>query len=152
MSVVASVVSNVAVHLRTKSTLDDTLDVFPCHGVGGMFAASGTISTSNASGPSTRAAWRASSSSRFTPMLKLAATSTALCAAAASINGPFIPGTTTIDTAQGRAALADPACGGCRFQDLAYEAQLDSKAAQVRDALVRIGGIAESATLNAGQW
>jgi 23S rRNA (uracil1939-C5)-methyltransferase len=36
-----------------------------------------------------------------------------------------------------------PACGGCRFQDLAYEAQLESKAAQVRDALVRIGGIAE---------
>jgi Amt family ammonium transporter len=32
----ASVVSNLAVHLRTKSTLDDTLDVFPCHGVGGM--------------------------------------------------------------------------------------------------------------------
>ena len=36
-----------------------------------------------------------------------------------------------------------PACGGCRFQDLAYEAQLESKADQVRDALVRIGGIGE---------
>jgi 23S rRNA (uracil1939-C5)-methyltransferase len=36
-----------------------------------------------------------------------------------------------------------PACGGCRFQDLAYEAQIDSKAAQVRDALVRIGGLTE---------
>jgi ammonium transporter, Amt family len=32
----ASVISNLAVHLRTKSTLDDTLDVFPCHGVGGI--------------------------------------------------------------------------------------------------------------------
>ena len=32
----ASVVSNLMVHWRTKSTLDDTLDVFPCHGVGGM--------------------------------------------------------------------------------------------------------------------
>jgi 23S rRNA (uracil1939-C5)-methyltransferase len=32
-----------------------------------------------------------------------------------------------------------PACGGCRFQDLAYEAQLAAKAGQVRDALVRIG-------------
>ncbi|AGA31624.1 ammonia permease (plasmid) [Singulisphaera acidiphila DSM 18658] len=32
----ASVISNLAVNLRTKSTLDDTLDVFPCHGVGGM--------------------------------------------------------------------------------------------------------------------
>ena len=36
-----------------------------------------------------------------------------------------------------------PACGGCRFQDLAYEAQLAAKHDQVRDALQRIGGIAE---------
>ena len=36
-----------------------------------------------------------------------------------------------------------PACGGCRFQDLAYESQLESKQDQVRDALVRLGGIAE---------
>jgi 23S rRNA (uracil1939-C5)-methyltransferase len=36
-----------------------------------------------------------------------------------------------------------PACGGCRFQDLAYEAQAEAKAAQVGDALRRIGGIAE---------
>ncbi len=36
-----------------------------------------------------------------------------------------------------------PACGGCRFQDLAYEAQAAQKEAQVRDALVRIAGIAE---------
>lgn len=32
----ASIVSNIAVHMRTKSELDDTLDVFPCHGVGGI--------------------------------------------------------------------------------------------------------------------
>ena len=32
----ASIVSNVAVHWRSTSTLDDTLDVFPCHGVGGI--------------------------------------------------------------------------------------------------------------------
>jgi Amt family ammonium transporter len=32
---IASLISNYAVHLKTKSTLDDTLDVFPCHGVGG---------------------------------------------------------------------------------------------------------------------
>jgi 23S rRNA (uracil1939-C5)-methyltransferase len=32
-----------------------------------------------------------------------------------------------------------PACGGCRFQDLAYEAQLEAKARQVGDALARIG-------------
>jgi ammonium transporter, Amt family len=33
---VASVVSNLMVHWKNSSTLDDTLDVFPCHGVGGM--------------------------------------------------------------------------------------------------------------------
>ena len=32
----ASIVSNLAVHWKSKSTLDDTLDVFPCHGVGGI--------------------------------------------------------------------------------------------------------------------
>jgi Amt family ammonium transporter len=32
----ASLVSNIAVHWKSKSTLDDTLDVFPCHGVGGI--------------------------------------------------------------------------------------------------------------------
>jgi Amt family ammonium transporter len=33
---VASLVSNVAVHWKSRSTVDDTLDVFPCHGVGGI--------------------------------------------------------------------------------------------------------------------
>ena len=33
---VASIVSNYVVHMKTQSTLDDTLDVFPCHGVGGI--------------------------------------------------------------------------------------------------------------------
>jgi ammonium transporter, Amt family len=32
----SSIVSNVAVHYFSKSKLDDTLDVFPCHGIGGM--------------------------------------------------------------------------------------------------------------------
>ena len=31
-----SLVSNIAVYFKSKSRLDDTLDVFPCHGVGGM--------------------------------------------------------------------------------------------------------------------
>jgi Amt family ammonium transporter len=33
---VAAIVSNLAVHWKSRSTLDDTLDVFPCHGIGGM--------------------------------------------------------------------------------------------------------------------
>ncbi len=32
----ASLISNLAVHWKSKSQLDDTLDVFPCHGVGGI--------------------------------------------------------------------------------------------------------------------
>src|SRR5262245_20902332 len=35
------------------------------------------------------------------------------------------------------------ACGGCRFQDYAYERQVAAKELQVRDALARLGGIAE---------
>lgn len=33
---VAALISNVAVYYKSKSILDDTLDVFPCHGVGGI--------------------------------------------------------------------------------------------------------------------
>src|SRR6202171_3362397 len=33
---IASTVSNMVVHWKSRSALDDTLDVFPCHGVGGM--------------------------------------------------------------------------------------------------------------------
>jgi 23S rRNA (uracil1939-C5)-methyltransferase len=32
-------------------------------------------------------------------------------------------------------------CGGCRWQDLAYERQLEHKQGQIRDALERIGGL-----------
>lgn len=33
---VAAIVSNLAVYYKSRTTLDDTLDVFPCHGVGGI--------------------------------------------------------------------------------------------------------------------
>ncbi len=36
IGVVAAILSNIAIHYKSKSKLDDTLDVFPCHGVGGM--------------------------------------------------------------------------------------------------------------------
>jgi Amt family ammonium transporter len=33
---IAAIVSNLAVYYKQKTTLDDTLDVFPCHGLGGI--------------------------------------------------------------------------------------------------------------------
>jgi Amt family ammonium transporter len=36
IGVIAAIISNLAVFYKSKSTLDDTLDVFPCHGLGGM--------------------------------------------------------------------------------------------------------------------
>lgn len=36
IGVVAAIISNIVVSVKQKTSLDDTLDVFPCHGVGGM--------------------------------------------------------------------------------------------------------------------
>jgi Amt family ammonium transporter len=36
VGVVAAIISNIAVYYKSKSRLDDTLDVFPCHGIGGI--------------------------------------------------------------------------------------------------------------------
>ncbi|EHQ30114.1 ammonium transporter [Mucilaginibacter paludis] len=36
IGIVAAVVSNLVVMWRSRTSIDDTLDVFPCHGVGGM--------------------------------------------------------------------------------------------------------------------
>lgn len=36
IGVVSAIISNLAVYYKSKSKLDDTLDVFPCHGLGGM--------------------------------------------------------------------------------------------------------------------
>ncbi len=46
--VAAAIVSNLVAHFRTSRGVDDTLDVFPCHGVGGMVGmlATGIFATS----------------------------------------------------------------------------------------------------------
>jgi 23S rRNA (uracil1939-C5)-methyltransferase len=49
------------------------------------------------------------------------------------------PGAERVDPPCAHAGI----CGGCRFQDLAYEAQVAAKEEQVRDALARLGGIAD---------
>jgi ammonium transporter, Amt family len=36
IGVVAAMISNIAVHIKSRTRVDDTLDVFPCHGIGGM--------------------------------------------------------------------------------------------------------------------
>src|SRR6201996_1976725 len=36
IGIISAMVSNLVVLWRTKTSIDDTLDVFPCHGVGGM--------------------------------------------------------------------------------------------------------------------
>lgn len=33
---ITAIISNLAVYYKSRSSLDDTLDVFPCHGIGGM--------------------------------------------------------------------------------------------------------------------
>ncbi len=54
-----------------------------------------------------------------------------------------------VEVLEGSAARVQPvcshfgSCGGCRFQDLDYGAQVAAKELQVRDALARLGGIAE---------
>ncbi|WP_256010605.1 ammonium transporter [Desertivirga xinjiangensis] len=36
IGMISAIVSNLVVEWRTRTSIDDTLDVFPCHGVGGM--------------------------------------------------------------------------------------------------------------------
>ena len=57
IGVVAAIISNLAVYWKSKTSLDDTLDVFPCHGVGGIvgmlltgFLATKTVNAAGADG------------------------------------------------------------------------------------------------------
>ncbi|GAJ11993.1 unnamed protein product, partial [marine sediment metagenome] len=36
IGVISSIISNLVVDLRSRTSIDDTLDVFPCHGIGGI--------------------------------------------------------------------------------------------------------------------
>lgn len=50
LGVVASIASNFAVRYKSKTSLDDTLDVFPCHGIGGIIGMIGTAVFATAGG------------------------------------------------------------------------------------------------------
>jgi Amt family ammonium transporter len=55
VGVIAAIVSNLAVSWKSRTSLDDTLDVFPCHGVGGIVGMilTGLLATNtvNSAGP-----------------------------------------------------------------------------------------------------
>lgn len=42
LGIIASIASNFAVRYKSRTSLDDTLDVFPCHGLGGIVGMIGT--------------------------------------------------------------------------------------------------------------
>ena len=59
IGVVAAIISNIVVYYKQKSTLDDTLDVFPCHGVGGMVGMlmTGIFATKSVNGAGADGLW-----------------------------------------------------------------------------------------------
>lgn len=68
---VAAIISNLAVYWKTKTTLDDTLDVFPCHGLGGIVGMllSGLLAT-KAVNPAGADGWFLGNSAFFFTQLK----------------------------------------------------------------------------------
>lgn len=56
---IAAIISNVAVYWKEKSGIDDTLDVFPCHGLGGMvgMVLTGIFATKNVNGAGGTGLW-----------------------------------------------------------------------------------------------
>ncbi|RYY26365.1 MAG: ammonium transporter, partial [Chitinophagaceae bacterium] len=59
IGVIAAIVSNIVVYYKQKSTLDDTLDVFPCHGVGGIVGMllTGVFATKSVNGAGADGLW-----------------------------------------------------------------------------------------------
>lgn len=55
IGIVAAIVSNLVVVWRSRTSIDDTLDVFPCHGVGGMVGMllTGVFASQNVNGGNT---------------------------------------------------------------------------------------------------
>jgi Amt family ammonium transporter len=71
IGVVAAIISNIAVYYKSKSSLDDTLDVFPCHGIGGMVGMLMTgIFASKAINPAGNDGWAYGNASFFFIQLK----------------------------------------------------------------------------------
>jgi len=73
IGVFAALVSNIAVHIKaTKTVLDDTLDVFPCHGIGGMVGMllTGVFATKAVNSAVTTEGWFYGNSTFFLIQLK----------------------------------------------------------------------------------
>lgn len=68
IGVIAALVSNIVVYYKQKSKLDDTLDVFPCHGVGGMVGMllTGVFATKAVNGLGADGLWLGNSSFLWT--------------------------------------------------------------------------------------
>ncbi len=72
IGVFGALISNIAVHIKaTKTVLDDTLDVFPCHGIGGMVGMLMTgIFATKAVNPAGADGWAYGNSAFFFTQLK----------------------------------------------------------------------------------
>ena len=70
IGVVAALISNIVVFYKQKSRLDDTLDVFPCHGVGGMVGMllTGVFATKAVNGAGADGLWLGNASFLFTQL------------------------------------------------------------------------------------
>ena len=70
----AAIISNVVVYYKSKSKLDDTLDVFPCHGIGGMVGMimTGVFATKSVNAAGADGLWYGGTAFFFTQLKGLA--------------------------------------------------------------------------------